>query len=229
MKALHARSAGACTAGGVRATLRPAAEPRTGEGGTLAFLAELSQALAVSLDLRQTLSETVTRVVDFMQVEAASLFLLDPATLVLDCRICIGPVDIAGARLAVGQGIVGAAVAENATQLVADASSDARVWRAADDSTGFVTRSLVCAPLRTAAGPIGVLEIVNRRDGTPFSAADAELLDLVAAPAALAINSARMAASLLEQQRLKREFDLARRLQKSLLPHRRRDGFPVIG
>lgn len=229
MKALRARSAGARTAGGARAALRPAAEPCAGEGGTLAFLAELSQALAVSLDLRQTLSETVTRVVDFMQVEAASLFLLDPATLVLDCRICIGPVDITGVRLAVGQGIVGAAVAENATQLVVDAASDARVWRAADDSTGFVTHSLVCAPLRTAAGPIGVLEIVNRRDGTPFSAADAELLDLVAAPAALAINSARMAASLLEQQRLKREFDLARRLQKSLLPHRRRDGFPVIG
>jgi sigma-B regulation protein RsbU (phosphoserine phosphatase) len=195
----------------------------------LAFLAELSQALAVSLDLRQTLSETVTRVVDFMQVEAASLFLLDPETLVLDCRICVGPVDISGVRLAVGQGIVGAAVAENATQVVVDAASDARVWRAADDGSGFVTRSLVCAPLRTAAGPIGVLEIVNRRDGKPFSAVDAELLDLVAAPAALAINSARMAAILLEQQRLKREFDLARRLQKSLLPKRRRDNFPVIG
>ena len=38
-----------------------------------------------------------------------------------------------------------------------------------------------------------------------------------------------MAATLLEQQRLKREFDLARRLQKSLLPKRRRDNFPVIG
>src|SRR5690606_40332859 len=98
-----------------------------------------------------------------------------------------------------------------------------------DDATGFVTRSLVCAPLRTAAGPIGALEIINRRDGTPFDAADAELLDLVAAPAALAINNARMAGVLLEQQRLKREFDLARRLPKSLLPHPRRDGFPVIG
>ena len=34
---------------------------------------------------------------------------------------------------------------------------------------------------------------------------------------------------MLEQQRLRREFDLARRLQRSLLPRRRRDGFPVIG
>lgn len=204
------------------------------EGDTLAFLADLSRALAVSLDLRQTLSESVTRVADFMQAEAASLFLLDneavdPAARVLICRICVGPVDITGSRLAVGQGVVGRAVAENATQIVIDATTDARVWRAADDDSGFVTRSLVCAPLATANGPIGALEIVNRRDGAPFSAADAELLGIIAAPAALAINNARMAGNLLEQQRLKREFDLARRLQKSLLPRRRRDNFPVIG
>jgi sigma-B regulation protein RsbU (phosphoserine phosphatase) len=200
-----------------------------GQADTLAFLSDLSQALAVSIDLDQTLSAVVTRVAGFMQVEAASLFLLDPATQVLECRICVGPVDITGTRLGVGQGVVGRTVAANATQIVADATSDTRVWRAADEDTGFVTRSLICAPLATAAGPIGALEIVNRRDGVPFNALDAELLGLVAAPAALAINNARMARDLLEQQRLKREFDLARRLQKSLLPKRRRDAFPVVG
>ncbi|MET0226638.1 MAG: SpoIIE family protein phosphatase [Dokdonella sp.] len=212
-----------------RAPLPHAFAPPAREVTTLAFLAELSQALAVSLDLRKTLPELVNRVVDFMQVEGATLFLLDRATNVLECRLCIGPVDITGARLALGQGVVGRAVAANATQIVTDATTDARVWRAADDASGFVTRSLVCVPLRTAHGPIGALEIVNRRDGAALSAADAELLELIAAPAALAINTARMAGDLIEQQRLRREFDLARRLQKSLLPKRRRDGFPVVG
>ena len=217
-----------------RAARPPAAAQHADPARTLAFLADLSQALAVSLDLAKTLSEAVTRVADFMQVEAASLFLLDneaqdPAAGVLECRICVGPVDLTGTRLAVGQGVVGRAVATNTTQIVTDAREDARVWRAADEETGFVTRSLICAPLATAAGPIGAFEIVNRRDGAPFSAQDAELLGLVAAPAALAINNARMARNLLEQQRLRREFDLARRLQKSLLPKRRRDAFPVVG
>ncbi|MEP7044303.1 MAG: SpoIIE family protein phosphatase [Dokdonella sp.] len=212
-----------------RIALPQASAPPAREMTTLAFLAELSQALAVSLDLRKTLPELVTRVVDFMQVEGATLFLLDPATNVLECRLCIGPVDITGARLALGQGVVGRAVADNTTQIVADASTDTRVWRAADDVSGFVTKSLICVPLRTAHGPIGALEIVNRRDGLALSSADAELLELIAAPAALAINSARMAGDLIEQQRLRREFDLARRLQKSLLPKRRRDGFPVVG
>jgi len=196
---------------------------------TLAFLADLSQAFAVSIDLRKTLSEAVNRVAEFMQAEAASLFLLDPVTRILECRICVGPVDLTGTRLAIGQGVVGLAVAENATQIVTDAATDPRVWRAGDESSGFVTRSLLCAPLSTAAGPIGVLEVVNRRDGSVFRAEDAEVLRLIAAPTALAINNARMANDLVEQQRMKREFDLARRLQKSLLPKRRRGGFPVVG
>jgi phosphoserine phosphatase RsbU/P len=196
---------------------------------TLAFLADLSQAFAVSIDLRKTLSEAINRVADFMQAEAASLFLLDPVTRVLECRICVGPVDLTGTRLAVGQGVVGLAVAENATQIVTDAANDERVWRAGDEGSGFVTSSLLCAPLSTAAGPIGALEVVNRRDGSAFSVEDAEVLRLIAAPTTLAINNARMANDLVEQQRMKREFDLARRLQKSLLPKRRRGGFPVVG
>ena len=132
---------------------------------TLAFLADLSQAFAVSLDLRKTLPEALNRVADFMQAEGASLFLLEPATRVLECRICVGPVDMTGVRLAIGQGVVGLAVSDNATQLVTDAANDPRVWRAGDEASGFVTRSLLCAPLATAAGPIGVIELVNRRDG----------------------------------------------------------------
>ena len=159
---------------------------------TLAFLADLSQAFAVSIDLRKTLSEAVNRVAEFMQAEAASLFLLDPVSRILECRICVGPVDLTGTRLAIGQGVVGLAVAENATQIVTDAATDPRVWRAGDESSGFVTRSLLCAPLSTAAGPIGVLEVVNRRDGSVFRAEDAEVLRLIAAPTALAINPPRV-------------------------------------
>jgi sigma-B regulation protein RsbU (phosphoserine phosphatase) len=211
-----------------RAAPADAAQPADA-ARTLAFLADLSQAFAVSLDLRKTLPEAITRVADFMQAEGASLFLLDPATRVLECRICVGPVDMTGVRLAIGQGVVGLAVAENATQIVADAANDPRVWRAGDEASGFVTKSILCAPLGTAAGPIGVIELVNRRDGRAFDAEDAEMLRLIAAPSALAINNARMANDLVEQQRMKREFDLARKLQKSLLPKRRRGLFPVLG
>jgi len=195
----------------------------------LAFLADLSETLAVSLDLRQTLDEAVNRIADFMGAEAASLFLLDDDGTMLECRVCVGPIDITGLHIPIGQGVVGRTVAENASQVVADASNDSRVDRSTDSDTGFVTRSLLCAPLATAKGPIGALEVVNKRSGGAFTADDAEILRLVAAPTSLAINNARMAHELVQQARMKREFDLARRMQKSLLPKRRRNGFPLLG
>lgn len=199
------------------------------ERRALTFLADLSQALALSLDLRKTLDMAVTRIADFMQAEAASLFLLDPASGVLDCRICVGPVDITGLKVQIGQGVVGRAVAENATQIVRDAQTDARVNASVDAETGFVTRSMLCAPLSTSQGAIGALEVINRRDGGLFEQNDAEILRLIAAPAALAISNAQLAFGLLEQERIKRELDLARKIQKSLLPKRRRGDFPIIG
>jgi len=207
----------------------PLAAAGAEERRALGFLAELSEALAVSLDLRETLSNAVTRIVAFMHAEAASLFLLEAATGVLECRICVGPVDISGLKIAVGQGVVGRCVAENATQIVRDARSDARVHANVDAETGFATRSIVCAPLATARGVIGALEVINRRDGGLFDEDDAEILRLIAAPAALAISNAQLAFGLVEQQRIKRELELARKIQKSMLPKRRRGAFPLLG
>lgn len=193
-----------------------------------ALLAELSEALAMSLDLRRTLPIAIQRIVDYMQVEAASLFLYDEPADELECKVCVGPVDVRGLRLTPDQGIVGVTFSTATVQLVADAAGDDRVYRRIDDEAGFVTRSLICLPLTAAKGTIGVLELINKLDGSPFDATDAGILRLLAVPTALAINNARLANALIEQQRLKREFDLARRLQKLLLPKRRRAGFPLL-
>ena len=214
--------------------VRPAAagtrDPaRTGGRRALSFLADLSQSLAVSLDLKTTLKPALARIMDFMHAEAASLFLLDPATTLLECKVCAGPVDIVGLKLELGQGVIGRAVAENAPQRSDDARRDARVNMRVDAETGFVTRAILCVPLATAQGPIGALEIINRRDGGAFDDEDAEILRLIAAPMALAINNARLAAEIAEQQRIRREMSLARSVQKSLLPKRRRGRFPLIG
>ncbi len=199
------------------------------ERRALGFLADLSQTLALSLDLHQTLNEAVTRIASYMQAQAASLFLLDPDGQTLECHICVGPVNVTGVRLKVGQGVVGRTVAENTSQIVRDAQHDPRFNTDVDNRTGFVTRSIVCTPLSTARGPIGALQVLNKIDGGLFEADDIVVLRLLAAPTALAINNARMAHDLVEQQRIRRELEMARRLQKSLLPKRRRDGFPLRG
>lgn len=191
----------------------------------LPLLAELSQQLALSLDLEQTLHQAVTRIAAFMQAEAAAVFLLEDDWLV--CRASAGPVDVRGLKLPSGRGIVGRAVAQNACQIVRDAHADPDFTGMVDDRTGFSTRSVLCAPLSTAEGPIGALQVLNKRDGGLFDERDRDALRLLAAPTALALSGARMAEKLLEQTRIRRELTMARRLQRSLLPRRRRGGYPV--
>src|SRR5690606_38783954 len=192
----------------------------------LPLLAELSQQLALSLDLEQTLLQAVTRIAAFMEAEAAAVFLLEDDWLV--CRASAGPVDVRGLKLPRGRGIVGRAVVQNACQMVRDAHADPDFAGNVDDRTGFVTRSVLCAPLSTAEGPIGALQVLNKQGGGLFDERDRDALRLLAAPTALALSGARMAEKLLEQTRIQRELTMARRLQRSLLPKRRRGGYPVL-
>jgi len=193
----------------------------------LPILAEVSQQLAVSVDLERTLRDSVAFITDYMRAEAAAVFLLDPSGSVLQCRACVGPVNILGLRIPADAGIVGRAVAQNACQMVRDARADPDFAAKVDANTGFVTRSVLCAPLTTAQGAIGAIEIINKLDGGLFEEIDRDALRLLAAPTALALNIARMAGELLEQGRIQRELTMARRLQRSLLPKRRRGSYPL--
>lgn len=193
----------------------------------LPVLAEVSQRLAVSVDLQRTLSESIAYITSYLEAEAAAVFLLDADGKTLECRTCVGPVDIHGLRIPATQGIVGRAVAQNACQMVRDAQDDPDFSGKVDANTGFVTRSVLCAPLATAQGVIGAIEVINKQGGRLFDESDRDALRLLAAPTSLALNIARMAGELVEQNRIKRELTMARRLQRSLLPRRRRGSYPL--
>ena len=207
-----------------------ASEAQAGvDSRALTLLADLSQALAVTIDVEHTLARAVTRIADCMQAEAASVFMLDVGGQFLECRACAGPVDVRGMRLPVETGIVGRTIQSNTCQMVRDAQSDPDFAGKVDARTGFTTRSVLCTPLTTTRGPIGVLEVLNKRGGSLFEDADRDMLRLLAAPTALAISNAALVAELVEQNRIKRELKLARQMQRSLLPKRRRDHYPVLG
>jgi phosphoserine phosphatase RsbU/P len=192
----------------------------------LAVLADLSQAFAQSIDLNQTLREAVTRIAQHMRAEAASLFLLDPETGDCVCRASAGPVDVVGLRIYHGHGIVGRTLAENRVQLVRDVQHDPDYIGSGVRVKGFTPRTMVCTPLTGAAGPIGALQVINKANGELFGTQDADMLRLLAVPTTLALNNARLAVELLEQNRIRREFELARQMQKTLFP-KRRAAFPV--
>lgn len=194
------------------------------------LLADVTHEFASSLNVEETLQNAIDQIIVYLNAEAASIFLVEEDGAALICRKCAGPVDVTGLRLRPDQGIVGETVSQNAPQIVRDVSEHDSFAGVVDADTGFVTRSILCAPLTVRGNCIGVLELINKRSGDRlFAASDMHLATAVASAAALAIHNASMAQALVEQERVRKELELARQIQESLLPAAAPASFPVHG
>ena len=196
----------------------------------LANLAEITQYFASSLNIQITLKNAIQQFLIYLDAEAASIFLLENDDTELMCMDCAGPVDITGLRLKADQGIVGKTIMSKECQMVRDVSKDKNFTLSVDKKTGFVTKSILCTPLMVQDQCIGALELINKKseDGL-FDTRDQHLLMALASAAALAIHNARMASSLVEQERMRKELELAREIQLGLLPRTSATDFPVRG
>jgi sigma-B regulation protein RsbU (phosphoserine phosphatase) len=201
-----------------------------GASGHLELLSKMSAHLAVTLDIEATIQKALSLIVQFVKAEGGALFLMNEQGTSLICKANSGPVDIHGITVKADEGIVGQCVTTNTSRIVRDVRQDPDFDHAIDDSTGFVTRSILCTPMTVHAEKIGAIELVNKSnaDGL-FSDADLLMLQTLASAAALAINNAHMAEDLVEQERVNRELELAAEMQRGLLPEKRPAAFPVCG
>ena len=197
----------------------------------LGLLADITQSFAHSLNIKETLHHAMEKFMEYLDAEASSIFLLENENRELVCRECAGPVDILGLRLPASKGIVGKAVSSKICQMVRDVSRDRNFAHHVDEETGFITRSILCVPLLISSDCIGALELINKRSGNGlFADQDKHFATVLASAAALAIHNARMADNLVEQERMRKELELAREIQLSLLPDEPEDeSFPISG
>lgn len=187
----------------------------------LAALNEIARELSSMLDLERLLHHIMRRAVELLNAEAGSLFLTDEATGDLVFRVVHGGAEhLVGTRIPAGAGIVGEALTTGRPVIVNKVKSDQRWFQDLDKSTGFSTESLLAVPLCTQDCSLGVLELINRRDGTPFQDEDVELLTTFASHAGVAIEIANLHKAALEKERLERELELAHEMQSSLIPRR---------
>lgn len=197
-------------------------------GDHLELLSEMSRDFAETGDIEQALLNGLKRIVDYMDAEGGALFLLNEDGETIECRACVGPVDITGLTLPTGQGIVGRCVDTGDGEIVRDVSKDPSFKGDVDAQTGFRTRSILCAPLSVKDRHLGAIEVLNKRGGDGlFSPLDLNMLVALGASAGLAVVNARMAAELVEKERVERELELAAQIQRSLLPSPTGPEFPV--
>ena len=162
----------------------------------LSTLNEITRQLTSTLEQEPLLRNILENAVSILNCEAGTLFLIDDPTGDLIFRVTAGPVagNLLGQRLPAGTGIVGRAVQLRAPVIENDAQRSATRYDAPDKQTGFISRSLLAVPMQIKDRVLGVIEVINRRDGLPFVADDQNLLTAFAGQAAVAIENARLLA-----------------------------------
>lgn len=182
------------------------------------LLNEMNLLFASSIDLDETLNTVFYNILDVIQAEAGSIFLVDESGETLVCRICQGPKDILGVRVPVGTGIVGYVAKTRQIDVTSDVQSDKRHYGQIDEQSGFVTKSMISVPLISKSEVLGVIQVINKKGGQRFSKDDVNLLQALSSGGALAIQNASYAQRLVQEERIRSELMIAHQIQQGILP-----------
>ncbi len=159
--------------------------------GRLQCIIEISRLLNSTLSLRPLLSEIVRVVCDLTDAETGSILLVDRRTGELRFEATTHPDGHAIYQMAVPmESIAGWVFRHNEPVIVSDAREDPRFYAQVDRATGVETRSLIAVPMAVRGKVIGVLEVINRRNGGAFTPDDLETLRILADQAAIAVENA---------------------------------------
>ncbi|HYC71249.1 MAG TPA: GAF domain-containing protein [Opitutaceae bacterium] len=180
------------------------------------MLIKLTQKISAIENLDELLATLVELVANETNAERGTLFLNDPATGELYSRVAQGTFN-REIRLLNNSGIAGAVFQSGAGEIVPDAYADPRFNRDVDEKTGFTTKSILCAPVKTAKGEvIGVVQTLNKRAGR-FTRDDLELLEAMAAQAASALQNTQFIERMKKTRQQEMEFlDLVADITSSL-------------
>jgi sigma-B regulation protein RsbU (phosphoserine phosphatase) len=183
----------------------------------LQFLVEASKVLNSTLDLGQLIDIILTIATRHTGADRGSLFLVDHQEQQIWSLIAQG-LEQLEIRLPMGRGIAGSVAQSGEMINLPDAYDDPRFDRSFDQRSGYRTRSLLCLPvLDRAQKVVGVLQLLNKHDGS-FTAEDVEFLQSLSVHSAIALENARLHRESVERQQMERELNLARDIQRALLP-----------
>jgi adenylate cyclase len=151
----------------------------------------ISADLAGELQLEVLIERIMEVTAELLNAERSTLFVHDPKTDELVSVYAAG-IETREIRIPSTQGIAGAVFTSGRDENIADPYSDPRFSQDVDKRTGFVTRSILCAPIvNKSGGRIGVAQVLNKRDGG-FTAKDEARLRAFAAQVAVSLENARL-------------------------------------
>lgn len=169
--------------------------------------------LATTTDLRETLTSILSMAIDVIGAKLGSVMIKDPVKkdLYIGASCGLDEEVVRNTRMKIGSSISGY-VAETAKPLIVeDIEKDPRFSRI--NRQKYESKSLISVPLKYKDEIFGVINLNNKLDGRPFNQDDLELLNSLAAPAAVALDRANL---ILEKTRTINNLTILHNLAESV-------------
>jgi PAS domain S-box-containing protein len=165
----------------------------------LSAVHEASQAILSTLEMDAVLDLSVTKATELLDTQGALLLLGEGKRHArpeqqseLTCRAVIGPTPglLLGQRLALGEGFASQVLQTGESLVVNEVQTDPRWPNSPEATAGLEAHSILCVPLLSQGCSIGVLQVINKQDHTPFDEGDVELLSQFASQVSIALQNA---------------------------------------
>ncbi|HUU03348.1 MAG TPA: HD domain-containing phosphohydrolase [Myxococcota bacterium] len=159
----------------------------------LALLNKVGHLINSSLDPRQVRLRTIDAAIRLVGAVAGSLLLIDQESGELFFEVALGERarKIRKVRLGKGEGIAGWVVKHGKPLVIQDCSKDRRFSQRVDHVSKFVTRDMICAPVKVKGRTIGAVQAINKKSGS-FDDRDMELFVMLADQVGVAMENARL-------------------------------------
>jgi putative methionine-R-sulfoxide reductase with GAF domain len=166
----------------------------------LGLVYEVSHKSGSFTRMPQMLEQLIKMTQQTLNASAASVLLFRDNDQELYFEAASGPVGKAlkQVKLNTRYGIAGQVARTGKPIIVNDVSRSCNFHKMIDDTTGYFTKSLICAPLSVDHKILGVIEVLNKLDGNAFGEHDLEAVISIANTAAMAIEDIRLNQTLMD-------------------------------
>lgn len=153
----------------------------------------ISEALFQHLNVKTLVEQGLKIALDVVNCQEGSVLMANPETEELVFYHSVGEMPPKpGTSFPWEEGIAGTVFSKGEPLVIQDVKQDNRHMGKIDQVTGFTTRDMIALPLKRWEGhPIGVLEVMNKKDGR-LNQDDVAILTIIAAFTAISIEQAHL-------------------------------------
>lgn len=167
----------------------------------LQMILKAAQLVSSKIKLDDVLQNIVSVATGITNADRGTLYLVDKEKGELWSKVVMGN-ELKEIRLKIGDGIAGWVAKTGDIVNIKDVQNDSRFQASFDKSSGYVTKTMICFPIKNPEGEIiGVHQLLNSKNGE-FSKLDEAFLNAISIHAAIALENAELVEKLLQMERI---------------------------